>query len=492
MKILFASSEAHPLIKTGGLADVSGALPAALKALGHDVRLILPAYGEIHKRQGSLDTLSQINIPGLPGLVSLLHCELGDSGVPVILVDYDPAFARLGNPYSDANNLAWKDNAERFALFCRAIVAVALDQADLNWKPDVLHCNDWQTGLAPALLHGEMARPTTLFTIHNLAYQGLFPARYAEILGLPPSLWSPTAMEFYGQLSFIKGGLVYADCITTVSPNYMEEIKTPAFGCGLDGLLRHRQKQSVGIINGIDTDIWSPEHDTLIEKNYTIENFNRNKGENKKALQAALHLDIEPKHMLVGFIGRLVEQKGIDMILDWLRQSVPPQTQVVILGSGDPEMERQLLSISNQRRDKIVVRIGYDESMAHLIEAAADVFLMPSRFEPCGLNQMYSMRYGTVPIVTPVGGLKDTVTPINKENLRDRKATGVIIDENQINSEGLTRAIKVALELYQQPKTWNNIVRNGMRQDFSWLNSAQRYIKLYQLGTGTSDGQLSL
>jgi len=480
MKILFASSEAHPLIKTGGLADVSGALPAALKSMGHDVRLILPAYGEIHKRLGELTTLSQINIPGLPGLVSLLHTELGDSGVPVILVDYDPAFARLGNPYNDASNQAWKDNAERFALFCRAILAVALNQADLGWKPDVVHCNDWQTGLLPALIHGEPSRPLTIFTIHNLAYQGLFPASYAGILGLPANLWSPTALEFYGQLSFIKGGLVFADYITTVSPNYMEEIKTAKFGCGLEGLLQYRQQNCHGIINGIDTDIWNPDIDTLIAKNYNAENFTRNKPENKKALQTLHHLDIEPKHLLVGFVGRLAEQKGVDMVLEWLRNGMPPQTQAVILGSGDPELERQLKALSHQHSEKIAVHIGYDETKAHLIEAGADVFVMPSRFEPCGLNQMYSMRYGTLPIVTPVGGLKDTVIPINKQTLRDHSATGIVLDQLNLNATGLTRAIKVALELYQQPRTWNGLVRNAMRQDFSWHNSAQRYIELYQ------------
>ena len=480
MKILFASSEAHPLIKTGGLADVSGALPAALKALGEDVRLILPAYGEIHKRLGPFSQLSEITVPGLPGIISLLHCELGKTGVPVILVDYEPAFARLGNPYSDASNQPWKDNAERFALFCRAIVAVALDQAGLDWKPDVVHCNDWQTGLVPALLHDIEDRPLSVFTIHNLAYQGLFPASYAELLGLPSKLWVPTALEFYGQVSFIKGGLVFADYITTVSPNYMEEIKTAKFGCGLQGLLKYREKYCHGIINGIDTDVWSPESDTLIAKNYSLETFGDNKLENKKALQELYHLDIEEKHMLVGFVGRLVEQKGVDMILSWLSSAMPPQTQAVILGSGDPELERSLKLVSNQHRDKIAVFIGYDEQRAHLIEAGADVFLMPSRFEPCGLNQMYSMRYGTLPVVTPVGGLKDTVVPVNKENLRNHSATGFVIDSEDMDSGGLTRVIKVALETYQHPKTWNGIMRNAMSRDFSWHNSAQRYLSLYR------------
>jgi len=480
MKILFASSEAHPLIKTGGLADVSGALPSALKSMGHDVRLILPAYGEIHKRLGDFETLSEITIPGLPGIVSLLHGELGDSGVPVILVEYEPAFARLGNPYSDASSQPWKDNAERFALFCRAIAFVALDQAGLNWKPDVLHCNDWQTGLAPALLHGAPGRPLSLFTIHNLAYQGLFPASYANLLALPPHLWSPTGLEFYGQLSFIKGGLVYADYVTTVSPNYMEEIKTAEFGCGLEGLLKYRQQYCHGIINGIDTTIWNPETDTLIEKNYSVETFSRNKSANKSALQELYQLDIEPKHLLVGFVGRLVDQKGVDMILGWIRNGIPPQTQVVILGSGDPELEQQLKTLSNQQHEKIAVHIGYDEARAHLIEAGADVFLMPSRFEPCGLNQMYSMRYGTIPIVTPVGGLKDTVTAVNKQSLRDHSATGIVMDSNKLDTDGLTRAMKIALELYQQPRVWNGIVRSAMSQDFSWQRSAKRYLDLYQ------------
>jgi len=479
MKILFASSEAHPLIKTGGLADVSGALPIALKKLGQDIRLILPAYGEIHKKLDKLHPLSEITIPGIPGLISLLQAKLGDSEVEVILVEYEPAFARLGNPYTDANNNPWKDNAERFALFCRAIVAVALNEAGLDWQPDVVHCNDWQTGLVPALLHDAPARPKTIFTIHNLAYQGLFPASYAEILGLPKPLWAPTALEFFGQLSFIKGGLVFADTVTTVSPNYMSEIKTAEFGYGLEGLLKYREKQCHGILNGIDTDIWSPEADSLIAKNYSVDTFTRFKPANKKALQELCHIDIEAKFMLVGFVGRLVEQKGVDLIMGWLRGGLPPQTQVVVLGSGDPELERQLKLISNQNRENIAVHIGYDETRAHLIEAGTDVFLMPSRFEPCGLNQMYSMRYGSVPIVTPVGGLKDTVIPINQQNLRNRSATGIVLDKEQVNIGGLTRALKVALELYQQPKVWNGIVRNTMRRDFSWHNSAEQYLALY-------------
>lgn len=480
MKILFASSEAHPLVKTGGLADVSGALPPALKALGQDLRLVLPAYGSIHKALGEIPKVAEFQVPGLPGMVGILQTELAESGIPVWLVDYDPAFARLGNPYTDANSDPWKDNAERFALFCKAIAAIALNQAGLDWKPDALHCNDWQTGLAPALIQDKPQRPVTVFTIHNLAYQGLFPASYMSMLGLPAHLYSPTGLEFYGQLSFIKGGLAYADHITTVSPNYMEEIKTKQFGCGLQGLLQHRAADCYGILNGVDTQVWNPDSDPHIAKNYQVDNFSRNKPANKSALQQTFALDVEEKYLLLGFIGRLVEQKGVDLILEMLRHGLPPRTQLVILGSGDPELERQLKLISHQHSENVSVFIGYDEHKAHLIEAGADAFLMPSRFEPCGLNQMYSMCYGTLPIVTPVGGLKDTVIDSNKQTLKDHSATGFVLDPKNINAAGLSRAIQRALEMYQQPRNWNAVIRNGMRRDFSWRHSAQQYLALYK------------
>ena len=283
-KILFITSEAVPLIKTGGLADVSGALPLALTALGNDVRILLPAYPQAKQAIKTTSKTLHLYIPGIPGTVDIIQGKLPKSNLKVLLVDYAPAFAREGNPYVDAHGLPWPDNAERFSLLAKAALQLALNQAGLNWQPDVVHCNDWQSGLVPALLHDEPNRPATMFTIHNLAYQGLFPQETFKALALPDALWSPTALEFYGQLSFIKGGLVFADRITTVSPNYADEIQTADFGCGLQGLLKHRSAVLSGIVNGIDESVWNPESDELIEHNYSVKQLN-NKSDNNTIKQ---------------------------------------------------------------------------------------------------------------------------------------------------------------------------------------------------------------
>jgi starch synthase len=475
-KILFISSEAIPLIKTGGLADVSGALPAALNAAGNDVCLMLPAYRQTKKPLHKLKTVAQLYLPGLPGTVDLLQGELPENKLRVLLVDYAPAFDREGNPYVDNTGEPWVDNAERFFLLARAAFRVAMDQAGLEWQPDVVHCNDWQTGLVPALLHGEPNRPATLFTIHNLAYQGLFPQETFDALGLAPELWAPTALEFYGQLSFIKGGLVFADRITTVSPTYAQEIQTPEFGSGLQGLLRHRANVLSGILNGIDETVWDPKSDKLIKHNYSIDTLHF-KTENKQELQQAFGLPQSVDHMLLGFVGRLVEQKGVDLIAEAIEATAGIPVQFTILGSGDKRFEKLLNDAAKAYPERVGVRIGYDEAMAHQIEAGADVFLMPSRFEPCGLNQLYSLRYGTVPIVHNVGGLADSVMDANAANLNHHAATGIIF--NEPTPAALINAIERAYELYGQPQVWTEIMETGMRQQFNWDASAQKYMQLY-------------
>lgn len=489
LKILFSTSEAHPLIKTGGLADVAGALPAALLNLGCDVRVVLPAYGDILKKQPSMEAVAEMYLPGVPGMVTLYATCLGDSPVEVLLVDHPSAFAREGNPYLDGDGEVWPDNAERFALFSKVVQRIALDQAQLDWKPDVVHCNDWQTALVPALLRQQPLAPPSLFTIHNLAYQGLFPQSTFNALSLPAALWSPDALEFHGQLSFIKGGLVFADCINTVSAQYANEIQTPEMGYGLEGLLQFRKNVLSGIVNGIDDSVWNPKTDALICQNYTSRTLSKKKA-NKTALQKRYKLPVEEDVFMLGFIGRLVEQKGIDLIIEFLKTIENQAMQFCLLGSGDKKFEAALLRLAGENPKQLGVTIGYDEVIAHQIEAGVDAFLMPSRFEPCGLNQLYSLRYGTIPIVHNVGGLADTVIDVTDESIANSTATGFVFDQPTVTSLG--EAINRAQKRYRKPRTWHKLVRNGMNMDYSWHKSAQEYLKLYQFLQQEREAQKSI
>lgn len=473
-KILFVTSEAHPLAKTGGLGDVCGSLPPALRKLGHDVHVLLPAYPAAKRAAGRLRKIAQIPIPFVNASATLLEGVIPGTNVVLWLVDFPPAFDREGNPYLDPTGQPWHDNAQRFALLCSVGAALALGETPLNWRPDIVHCNDWQTGLLPALLAQHDRRPAMVFTIHNLAYQGLFPEDTRYRLSLPPSLWSMHALEFYGQLSFIKGGLVFADHVTTVSPTYAQEIQTPEFGYGLDGLLRHRADRLSGILNGIDTDAWDPAKDSYISQRYSARSFNRKKI-NKTALQATLGLAAEPERPLIGMVGRLVEQKGADLVLHAWAELASSGVQLALLGSGDSGLELAWRDIAHRYPGQAATYIGYNEALAHQIEAGADMFLMPSRFEPCGLNQMYSLRYGTLPVVRRVGGLADTVIDADEGGT---KANGFVFDA--ATPAALTRAVQRALALYRDKARWRSLALNGMRQDFSWHKSAQAYTALYQ------------
>lgn len=475
-RILFVTSEAHPLAKTGGLGDVCGSLPKALRNLGRDVRLLMPAYRDAKRIIGTPRAAVPLPIPFTGVVATLLEGTLPDSDVPVWLIDYPPAFDRDGHPYLAPDGEPWPDNAPRFALLCASAVAAARGETGLDWQPDVVHCHDWQTGLVPALLALLERHPATIFTVHNLAYQGLFPADTFNQLGLPPRLWSIDALEFYGQLSFIKGGLAFADFITTVSPTYAREIQTPAFGCGLDGLLRHRADRLTGILNGIDTAEWDPATDVYLTQTYTEETFERKKT-NKLVLQERVGLAREPERPLIGTIGRLVEQKGFDLILDAWPRLAEGRAQLVVLGSGEHTFETAWREMQRRYPHQVAVHIGYNEGLAHQIEGSADMFLMPSRFEPCGLNQMYSLRYGTVPVVHRVGGLADTVIDAADAAMTDGTATGVVFDE--ATPEALTQAVIRALDIYKQQAQWRALVRTGMRQDFSWRSSAHAYAALY-------------
>jgi starch synthase len=355
------------------------------------------------------------------------------------------------------------------------IVEIAMQRTRLRWKPDIIHCNDWQTGLVPALLSLEEQAPPSLFTIHNLAYQGLFPYSAFIALGLPEQLWSHEALEFHDQLSFIKGGLVYADWITTVSPSYAKEIQTPEFGYGLEGLLSHRTDKLSGILNGIDTESWDPENDPHIEASYSIREVDR-KQLNKKALQEHFGLP-ESDSVLVGFIGRLVHQKGIDIVLHAMHALMQLPIQMIFLGTGEYEYEQSLLYYADEYPDRIAANIDYDEDIAHQIEAGSDLFLMPSRFEPCGLNQMYSLRYGTLPVVRQVGGLADTVVDANTETLASGTANGFIISDE--SGRDLLETLTYALSLYQDKLAWKKLQIRAMWRDSSWDNSASEYKNLY-------------
>ena len=473
-RILFVASEAHPLIKTGGLGDVAGALPAALHALGQDVRLLLPAYREVLQHVGRTEVAgTPLRLGAHP--VRLLSATLPGSGVPVWLVDSPPHFDRPGNPYVDDNGRDWPDNAERYAVFARAATAVALNQTGLAWQPTVVHGNDWQSGLVPALLSQTPARPATVFTVHNLAYQGLFPLTEYRRLDLPMALWSLDGLEFYGQASYMKAGLAYADMLSTVSPTYAREICTPEFGCGLDGLLRQRADRLRGILNGADYSEWDPSRDPHLPHHYSATEL-QGKAANKADLQRELGLPRAAATPLIGFVGRLVEQKGIDLVLAILPELVQEQVQIVILGSGSKEFEQALAALATQYPRCLRVQIGFSEALAHRIEAGADLFLMPSRYEPCGLNQIYSLRYGTPPLVRATGGLADTVTDVNHGIDR---ATGFTFD--QPTPAALLDTLLRALRLYRaDPRAWRRMIRNGMTRDYSWQQSAIAYLDLYE------------
>jgi starch synthase len=477
MKLLFVTSEVKPLVKTGGLGDVSSSLPIALRRLRQDVRIVLPAYRSACERIGELSEVARLSL-GLGHEVRILQGALPGTKLPVYLVDSPAHFDRAGDPYRASDGSDWQDNAMRFGLFCRAATAIALDEAGLDWRAQVVHCNDWQTGLVPVLLAGRATRPASIFTIHNLAYQGLFPSQALHDLGLGSRHWHPDGLEFYGNLSFIKGGLSYADRLSTVSPTYAREIQTVEFGCGLDGLLRHRAADLSGILNGIDTREWDPTRDTRIARRYGADSLSV-KAENKRSLQRALGLDERPELPLLGHIGRLVDQKGADLILE----ALPPlleqgRAQLAVLGSGEASLERELRALAARFPGRCGAHIGYDEGLAHAIEAGADLFLMPSRFEPCGLNQMYSLRYGTLPVARRTGGLADTIVDSDADSLRDGTATGFLFEA--ASAQALAETIEWALVLYRDPPLWASLQERGMGLDFSWEKSARAYLALYR------------
>lgn len=472
--ILYLCSEVFPLIKTGGLADVAASLPAALIKQSHDVRILLPAY------KGTLNNTAKGKLVAQSKYynqqVNIIETRLPGSRIIIWLVDCPALFDRPGGPYTDLHNEVWHDNALRFATFCKVAVDISLNRLNLNWKTDIVHCNDWQTGLVPALLSLHKKRPASIFTIHNLAYQGLFNEETYTDLQLPAELWNMHGLEFYGQLSFIKGGLTYADKITTVSPTYAQEILHPDYGCGLNELLQHRQTDLSGILNGIDNKYWNPGTDKHLFQKYNRRTLDK-KYLNKTELQKQLSLPINKSIPMLGMVSRLVEQKGLDIILHSMKTLCQMPLQVIILGTGETHYELQLCQWAEKHPDRVKVIPGYDESLAHKIEAACDMYLMPSTFEPCGLNQLYSLCYGTLPIVTPVGGLVDSVVNTNEASIKDKTANGFVMEDK--TSLALIESIQHALLLYFQPDAWRQLQLTAMSGDYSWKSSALKYSQLY-------------
>lgn len=474
MKLLFVASEAFPLIKTGGLADVAGSLPEVLRQNGADVRLLLPAYADLLTNLSEPPAVAaEIALPDTP--VRVLETRLPDTALVTWLVDHPSFSERPGNPYHDEHGTPWPDNADRFLLLSRVTARIAAGDGVPGWRPDVLHCNDWHTGPAIALLRGEPDRPRTVFTIHNLAHMGIFDQATFDRLPLSRDLWP--ALEFYDQCSFIKGGLAFADSITTVSPGYAREICESPGGMGLEGLLRDRSDRLVGILNGIQDDVWDPSRDTHLEHCYDSGNL-EGKTLNKTALQRQLALDFTSDRPLLGFVGRLVEQKGLEIMLPVLEEVLASPAQLVFLGRGEAMYEEALQALAARHTGDMALVLAYDEALAHCIEASADVFLMPSLFEPCGLNQLYSLRYGTPPVVRNVGGLADTVVHATKKNLQSGKATGFVFHEPEPHA--FLDAVQQAVALWSDRDAWQSLQRSGMEEDFSWRQSASRYLDLYR------------
>jgi starch synthase len=475
MRVLYITSEAFPLAKTGGLADVSAALPAALRDLDLDVQLLMPGYPQALEQAPNPTRIVRLGDPLGCGETRLLETCLPQTSVPAWLIDCPDLYRRRGGLYQDADGADWPDNALRFALLDHVATGIATEPGR-SWRPDVIHANDWHAGLIPYLLSRHQgARPPAVLTIHNLAYQGLFPANELARLFLPAD--ASTVMEFYGRVSFLKAGLATADAITTVSPTYAAEIVTPEYGCGMDGLLRERRQVLCGILNGIDYQVWDPGTDPYIACNYSARSFAA-KSKCKLAIQTELGLDTGINTPVMAFMSRLVHQKMPDVVLEALPGLLTRGIQFVLLGEGDSHYQERFGALADAYPGRVAVRIGYEEPLGHRLLAGADMLLHPSRFEPCGLVPIYAMRYGTVPIVRRSGGMADSVTDATPEALRQGSATGLSFAESSIVE--LSECVDRALALYRQPILWRRLQAAAMRQDFSWRRSAKAYAELYR------------
>lgn len=488
LKILFVASEMVPFAKTGGLADVAGALPKALKDQGHDIRVMMPKYGVIKDRRFNLRSvirLMEIRIP-MGGEVKIASVKSGftpRSRVQTYFLEYKSYFGREGLYGATKTGRDYPDNAERFILFCRGVLETL---KMLYWQPDIIHCNDWQMALIPLYLKtlykdDEFFKDTkTLLTIHNLAYQGNFDPSAVKKAGLDEAIFYPgSGVEFYGKFSFLKSGIVHADVLSTVSRRYAQEIQSlPEYGYGLEVVLKSRSEDLYGIVNGIDYQVWNPETDTLIPHNYSPEDPT-GKLENKKALVEGQKMPFQAGVPLIGIISRLADQKGFDILAGALDDIMKLDVQFVLLGTGDRSYHRLFNQVGRRFPQNMGINLNFDNRLAHLIEAGADAFLMPSRYEPCGLNQLYSLKYGTIPIVRETGGLADTIINFNPKT---GEGTGFVFRD--YSSQALYKAVARAVRTFKNQVQWKKLMGNAMAQDFSWEASAEKYAELYQKACG--------
>lgn len=478
MRILFVASEVFPLVKTGGLADVVGALPPALASLGLDVRVLVPGYPKV---LDGLDVTGKVvrlgNLVGA-GSARLLYGRAGN--LELLVLDAPQLYERGGNPYTGPDGRDWPDNHRRFGALCDAAAWLGGPEGGPErWRPDVIHGHDWQSGLAPAYVALMEARkkPATITTVHNLAYQGVFSRDLMHELRLPPWTFDVRGVEYYGHLGFLKAGLWYSDKITTVSPTYARQIQTQTYGHGMEGLLKRRDADLHGILNGIDTTIWNPATDPHLSAHYDASDPFPGKKLNKLALQAAMGLQRDPDAPLFCVVSRLVTMKGLDLLLSAGTTLLRRGAQLAILGSGEQKLEQGFDAAAQHYPGRVAVRHGYNEPLAHLMQAGSDAIVIPSRTEPCGLTQMYALRYGTIPVVRRTGGLADSVVDASPQNIATERATGVLFDDP--TPEAMSWALGRTLDLHQHQPLWQQMVRRAMNEDFGWTNSARRYAALY-------------
>ncbi|KGF69550.1 glycogen synthase [Hoeflea sp. BAL378] len=472
MKVLSVASEVYPLIKTGGLADVAGALPAALAAYGVDMQVLLPGYKQVMaKLRNPVRMLEFADLFGAPA--SILACRI--DGLQYLVLDAPHLYDRDGGPYTDAAGADHPDNWRRFAALCRAAATVAEDGLE-RWFPDIVHAHDWQAGLVPVYLRqGTAAATPTVMTVHNLAFQGQFGPEIFPQLGLPPSVFSVDGLEYYGDVSFLKGGLQMASAITTVSPTYAQEIRTAEFGMGLDGLINARSGDLHGIVNGIDTKVWDPATDPLIAGTYTLSKLKLRQANRVALAERFGFADTDGPVFTV--VSRLTWQKGIDVLAECVDDLVAMGGKLAVLGSGDHALEAALQAAAHRHPGRVGLAIGYDEQLSHLMQAGGDLILVPSRFEPCGLTQLYGLRYGNVPVVSRTGGLADTVIDANEAAIAARVATG--FQFSPVTADALREALRRAIRAFAEPKIWARLQNQGMKADVSWDRSALRYASLY-------------
>ncbi len=481
LKILIAASECVPFAKTGGLADVAGALPKELRNAGHDVRIVLPKYKKISDSAYKIkDTGKEVNIDIalFNHKAKIMESVLPDTDVPVYFID-NPEFFNRDELYRTKEHGDYWDNAERFMFFSRAIVEML---KVIDFKPDIINCNDWHTGLVPVYLktiyawdknvYGGIA---TVYSIHNLEYQGAFAPEKISNAGLPMSLFNIGGLEFYGKMSFMKGGIIFSDVINTVSNRYKEEIQTPEFGFGLDGVLHTRKDEIFGITNGIDYSIWNPAVDKLLPVNYDIDTVDK-KAEVKKAIIEANGLSYYENVPLIGLVSRLDTQKGLDFIAAIIDEMMKMNLQFIVLGTGEKKYEDMFNSLKRKYPEKLIVKTEFNNKLAHNIYGASDMFLMPSHFEPCGLGQLISLKYGTVPVVRETGGLADTVKQFN---FKTKHGNGFVFSGN--NAFQLLQAIRIAVDTYKNKTVWRRLQLNGMKENFSWEISAEKYEEIYNI-----------